>query len=124
MLGGEILKICKILTVLLCMAFLIGCQTTSVQETNAQPGQDVPTFTSMEQEAVLTYKVPESIPGILVNQHGYYPGSTKVAIFNGREMPEVFRVINAESGRCVYTGRPEEQGYDNVKKEYTCYGDF
>jgi endoglucanase len=81
-------------------------------------------FTSMEEAPVLSYEVPVSTPGILVNQTGYLTDSTKTAVFQGEEMPLVFHVISAESGEVVYTGNLQEKRYESEAGEYISYGDF
>ncbi len=113
----------RILTILLCIVLLTGCMQPSVPRA-AEESEAENSFTSMEEEPVLTYEVPVSIPGILVNQLGYLPGSTKVAVFNGQKMPTVFYVINEETGEIVYTGSLEAEGYDRGHDEYNSYGDF
>lgn len=117
------MKKSRYLAAFLCLVLLSGCtQQTTAQVSTAQ--EEAVIITSMEQEAVLAYEVPENIPGILVNQLGYRPGSSKVAVFKGEEIPEVFYVINAETKAAVFTGRTEEKKYDNYQKEYYSYGDF
>lgn len=101
--------------------FLWGC-TEAVQEVS--PQEKEPVITSMEEEAILSYEVPESSPNILVDQLGYLSDSTKVAFFSGREMPGSFRIIDKETGITVYVGYLEEKGYEEGSGEYIYYGDF
>ncbi len=110
----------KIMIALICVILLAGCQQISPEKT--QFGEN--DFTSMEETPDLSYEVPVSTPGILVNQLGYITGSTKIAAFKGKEMPEVFYVIDAESGDTVYTGFLEDKGYNQELGEYNSYGDF
>ena len=63
---------------------LMGCAI--LPEGGAQNSEN--TFTSMETEPDLSYEVPDSSPNIYVNQLGYIPQGTKVAIFSGKELPE------------------------------------
>ena len=114
----------KVLAVLLCIALLSGCMKIPVEGTMEEKEQGADSFTSMEEEPVLSYEVPESVPGIQIDQLGYKPGATKIAVFTGSEMPEVFYVINADTGQIAYTGRTEEQGYKEELSEYNGYGDF
>lgn len=119
--GGSILHKIKKLLVFLCVVLLTGCTAASGEEAGLQ-GAD--SFTSMEEEADLSYEVPISSPGILVNQLGYLTESTKVAIFTGKEIPETFHLVEMESGRVVYTGQLEDKGYNKEQEEYNSYGSF
>ena len=112
----------KIILCLLCLSFLLaGCaageESKAVQTTNEN-------MLGMEPEAVIAYVVPESVPGILINQVGYDVDSKKTAIFRGEELPEVFCVYNAESKQKVYEGEVTEKGYDEVTGERIAYGSF
>lgn len=109
------------ITVLFCMILLSGCNRVPPEETAQQSGIS---FTSMEEEPVLSYEVPVSTPGILINQLGYITDSTKTVVFKGNEIPELFCIIDAENGKTVFTGFPEEKGYDGEYEEYIGYGDF
>lgn len=111
----------KIISILLIAICLSGCAETPVQNV---PGQQVDYFSSMEEEPELSYEVPVSTPGILINQQGYMIESTKVAVFAGEEIPEVFYVINAQTGGISYTGSVEGKGYNQESLEYNSYGDF
>ena len=44
-------------------------------------------------------------PGIQVDRLGYLPGSSKMAVFQGTELPESFQVVGKDSGECVYQGK-------------------
>lgn len=116
------MKTVGILTALLCMLLLAGCEEEFPAETATQQTEDM--ITSMEAEPVLSYEVPKSVPGILVNQLGYTTGSSKVAVFRGREMPGQFYVKEESSQKIVYTGTLEIKKQDSVSKEVSCYGDF
>lgn len=107
------MRIKRIIIALLCSIMLIGCGQSAAVE-----------FTSMEEEPILSYEVPVSTPGILVNQLGYITGSTKEVIFVGREIPTLFHVVEAQSGEIVYTGYPEDKEYNETLGEYNSYGDF
>lgn len=70
------------------------------------------------------YEVPESLPNILVDQVGYELGSNKLAVIQGEMPPDYFTILEAESGREVYTGKIEQKGYDETIGNYISYGDF
>ncbi len=81
-------------------------------------------FTSLGLSPEFDYEVPESLPNILVDQVGYAAGSKKVAMINGETPPETFSVLDAETGREVYTGKVESKGYDVSVSAYISYADF
>lgn len=106
---------------LFCVLIVTGCGAIS-SKGKAHSGEN--SFDSMEEVPDLSYEVPVSTPGILVNQLGYMTSSAKTAVFRGREIPEVFYVIDAKSGDTVYTGSLEKKGYNSELSEYNGYGDF
>lgn len=87
-------------------------------------GQFEADFDGMEEEVQFSYEVPVSTPGIIVDQLGYRTQSTKVVIFQGREIPEYFQVIEEQSGEVVFTGIPENKEWNKAAGEYNSYGDF
>lgn len=109
-----------ILCLLSLMLFLTGCASV---ETQTAQGMSEMTG-GMEKEAVIEYEIPESNPGILINQAGYSLQSDKIAIFRGENLPETFRVYNAESKNQVYEGTVEEKGIDKLTGEKVAYGSF
>lgn len=74
-------------------------------------------------EPDFSYERQAETPNVQVNRLGYLPGSTKVAFFQGKELPENFRVIEKESGECVYEGevRQKEDAGEGI---LTGYGNF
>ena len=97
----------RILTAILLLSVIAaGC---GGRETEVQENKETVSFTSMEEEPDLSYEVPVSTPGILVNQLGYMTESAKVAVFKGEEIPEEFHVIDVESKEVVYIGSPQEK---------------
>lgn len=67
-------------------------------------------------EPDFSYERQAEIPNIQVDRLGYLPESTKIAFFQGKELPESFQVIEKESGECVYEGkvRCEEEAVDDI----------
>lgn len=107
--------------VLIVLLLLTGCSAAPANEGVPKTEQEI---TSMEAEPDLSYEVPVSSPNILINQLGYTINSEKVAIFCGEQIPKTFQVINAETEELVYTGFPEDEGYNEALGEYNSYGDF
>lgn len=70
-----------------------------------------------------SYERKEEKPTVWVDRLGYLPGSVKTAVFQGKELPERFRVMNKDSGECVYEGdiRLSE---DDGEGLLTGYGSF
>ena len=116
------MKKAGMLVALLVMLVFTGCKK-EIPATQVIGQPDI-TFTSMEEEPVLSYEVPVSVPGIVINQMGYTTGSTKVAVFCGQEMPDYFFVMDENTGKVVYTGTLEQKAYDKLSGKYYCYGDF
>lgn len=69
-----------------------------------------------------TYEKAREGPSIQVDRLGYLPGSSKAAVFQGKDLPESFQVMAKDTGECVYEGRirikEEENGIS------TGYGNF
>ncbi len=87
---------------------LTGCSfagaNTASQTQNA-------TFYSMEDEAVISYEVPTSYPHIIVDQLGYAPGSKKLAFMFGSVIPGEFLLVDATTGKTVFTAKVTDKGY-------------
>lgn len=69
------------------------------------------------------YERKEEKPSVQVDRLGYLPGSAKTAIFQGKELPEHFQVIDRDSGQCVYEG-DVSPGEDRTGDTLTGYGNF
>lgn len=111
----------RILALLFCLLFLMtGCSSGQAGDAATV----LRTFEGMEAEAVIDYTVPKSLPGILVNQAGYGVETNKTVIFTGEELPETFRVYNAETKQMVYEGKVIKK--ENVQEEgrKAAYGSF
>ncbi|MCM1120278.1 MAG: glycoside hydrolase family 9 protein [bacterium] len=75
-------------------------------------------------EAELDYPLPLQYPGVWVSLGGYDSKGIKEVFFRGRRLPDTFRVMDASTGQCVYTGSIGEKRYDDVSDEYNSYGEF
>ncbi|MCX6224803.1 MAG: glycoside hydrolase family 9 protein, partial [Bacteroidia bacterium] len=65
---------------------------------------------------------PDTLGRILVNQVGYQPNSVKVALL--RIKTEKFDVIDAASGKVVFTGKPGPFKYWDLSGDSVCTADF
>ena len=111
----------KGLALLLCLSvFLTGC--SSGQDGNVPMTSG--TAEGMEAEAVIEYTVPKSLPGILINQAGYDVKADKTAIFTGENLPDSFRVYNAETKQQVYEGQVIKKELETEEGGQLAYGSF
>lgn len=116
----------KTISLLLVATLLLtGCSGSLDFQSQTLPGADeTDEFTSLGLSPEFDYEVPESLPSILVNHVGYASGSNKLAMINGEEPPEDFAILDAGSGREVYTGKIEKKGYDEMLGVHISYADF
>lgn len=89
------------LTTLLLCAFLI---TEGCGEAGMRMEYETDEFLSMNEAPELYPGVPAVLPRILVDKNGYSPTGEKVAIFTSKELPQIFYVVDDETGESVYTG--------------------
>lgn len=115
----------KVLGLILIMCLLTGCgnimDIVGITEAHNTPENGI---LSLNEEVNLNYEVPLSVPSIMVNQVGYRKESNKIAIFRGEKLPEYFYIIDATSGKQVFTGKLESKGYNSIMEEYNSYGVF
>lgn len=81
-------------------------------------------FSLSDTEAEPSYEVPLVMPNVIIDRFGYEPGSEKIVIFHGTELPDIFTLRDAESGETVYTGSVKTKGTEEDAGEYNSYGDF
>ena len=123
----------RIVSYLLCfclMAGLCGCgwvedlersAGTGDMQTLLAEGEDGQDTFQLLPEAELDYPVPQQYPGVWVSLGGYDGKGTKEVFFHGRSLPDSFRIMDAATGQCVYTGAMEEKRYDDDADEYNSY---
>ena len=110
----------SVIWVFLCLIVLTGCG--SIKENWQNDQENIPEADSMEQEPQLSYEVPVSMPGILVDRLGYLPEENKTVIFKGKDLPQEFYVVDQKTEQIVYQGYPEIRKEEGEEKE--AYGDF
>lgn len=114
-------SICILLSVIL----LTGCAYASDISFDALQKSDTDSeFTTLGLAPEFNYKVPESLPNILVDQVGYDKDSDKIAFFRGELLPDTFTIVDAVSEREVYQGGIVHKGYDKEGEASVSYGDF
>lgn len=110
----------KVFAILLCLLLLLtGCSSEQSDSTMMYGAAE-----GMESKAVIEYTVPKSLPGILVNQVGYGTDTNKTAIFTGENLPDTFRVYNAETKQKVYEGKVMKKGHETKEGGQLAYGSF
>lgn len=113
------------LTLTLMMTTITGCGIMEDFPGDALiGGEETDDFTSLGLSPEFDYEVPESLPSILVDQVGYARGSSKIAMINGELLPDTFAVVDAKTGREVYTGPIEQKGFDEAIGAHISYADF
>jgi endoglucanase len=124
----SILKRYRKLTAAVCILMIInlfgGCGTETEQE-SADIGYTA--VGGMEDAPVVEYSVPRSLPNILVDTRGYMTVCEKQAAVKGHELPESFRLLNAETGEEVYRGLLDKVTYNEDLDLYTasaCFDEF
>lgn len=85
---------------------------------------DVAGIVSWGEAAKMDYEIPASLVHIMVNQAGYQQGCRKVAIFEGENLEETFRLVDAKSREIVYEGTIVKKGYDSSAGTMVSQGVF
>lgn len=98
-------KVSLILFLCLATGSVFGCSGGEEAESVKNP---YATAVSMEGTPVVDYVVPQLLPNILVDTEGYAVGDNKTAAVKGRNLPEEFRLVDADTGETVYTGFIED----------------
>lgn len=101
-----------------------GCGIQMEQENNSGPYAAVE---GMESTPIVDYSVPRTLPNVLVDVRGYTAESEKRAAVKGRELPETFRLLDADTGEEVYSGPLEKVTYNKELGLYTgqaCFDEY
>lgn len=110
------------------IGLLFCCLLQGCSQLDILPGTDVTGVgdgqESLLEKPILDYDVPVSTPNIAVNQMGYLTNHKKVAVFKGKELPEVFSVCDKETKRVVYSGIVEQGNKESTGALQIGYGDF
>ena len=120
------------LAIFFIMVFLTGCglkgEENAVKETAQESSTQNPAQSSAGEgaesdsgeegaEPSPTQEKPEAVPNISVNRLGYITKGDKAAIFYGKELPQEFHVVRAESGEVVFAGYLRRSEERRVGKE-------
>lgn len=90
------------LSILLVISFLAGCSLPLGNSKQDSLGDDRTETLGLTPD--FSYEVIEQLPNILINQVGYLPESSKVAILQGNELDNIFYVYNAITNKQEYSG--------------------
>jgi endoglucanase len=80
--------------------------------------------TSMESTPIVDYVVPQLFPNVLVDVTGYQADGSKWAVVRGRQLPETFQLVDAQTRETVFVGRLEDVEYSAEQGVYSAYADF
>lgn len=110
----------------ICLAAFLcaGCNVPQVTSPLQESGQNASKVTSMESTPIVDYVVPQLYPNILVDLAGYRTEGLKRAAVKGRQLPEMFRLVDADTGSVVYVGALEDVEYSPEQGMYSAYADF
>lgn len=116
----------SLIALIMATCFLLsGCAGNLPFMNKEQDTQGEPSFTleTLGLEPDFSYMRKEEKPSVQVDRLGYLSKSAKIAVFQGKELPEKFQVVEKISGECVYEGevRLKEEAQDGI---YTGYGNF
>ena len=108
------------LSILLVISILAGC-SLPLENRNQKLEENEKGYT-LGLTPDFSYEVKEQLPNILVNQVGYLPQSSKIAILQGNDLEKIFYVYNAVTGKqeLVGTLKPDSlfsQKEDNPEGE-------
>lgn len=106
--------------------FLTGCAGNMPFMRKEEPKEAVFTAQTLGLAPDFSYERKAERPGILVDRLGYLPTSVKTALFQGKELPERFEILEKETGECVYEGevRPRGDAADNICTGFGSFTDF
>lgn len=99
------------------------CLSGCMPEPEIEPEEEE-IFHGMESSPVLSYGIPQQIPGILTDMSGYEQENRKTVLFRGKEIPEEFDVIDSRTGKKVMTGQITNIVYLPRVNEYYGTGDI
>ncbi len=108
----------------LLLLFIPSCANPFQEALTEQPANESKVTDSLGLDPDLAYKLPRSVPNILINQIGYRPDSIKTAIFRGENLDSRFQVIEAETGKVMLSGELAAENYSEDQQEYQRTGDF
>ncbi len=78
----------------------------------------------MESTPIIEYTVPQATANVLVDRLGYQALGRKEAAVKGKELPEEFRLVNADTGKVVYRGVIEKSSYQTEDGLFVGYAVF
>ena len=112
------------LSILLCISMLAGCSFSADGPLRLSRRTD---GNSLGLAPDFSYTYEEQTPNILLNQIGYQPDGSKVALFQGKQLDSSYVIYNADSGNIVFTGTLREApiaGNAEEEKDYLYLADF
>lgn len=121
-------SISRIALIMAACLFLSGCtgNIPFINKDAAAQEEIAVTVETLGLEPDFSYERKAERPSIQVNRLGYLPKSVKTAIFQGKELPENFRIIEKTSRECVYEGeiRLKKDAADSISTGYGIFTDL
>ncbi len=116
----------RLCAILLCICLICGCGSAEEQQDGPSGEEAVQSgYIGLAGEMpLLEYEVETMHPYVLTDQLGYSTGSTKIALFVGGEIGDIYHVVDKETGNTVYSGRMEYAGRDESLQTSVCSGTF
>lgn len=116
----------RLCAILLCICLICGCGAAEEQQDGLSGEEAVQSgYSGLAGELpLLEYEVEKMHPYVLTDQLGYSTGSTKIALFVGGEIGDIYNVVDKETGNTVYSGRMEYAGRDESLQTSVCSGTF
>lgn len=118
------MKSCKEISLIVCGCLCAGLFTGCGARAGSDNAKNVYTGAGMEGTPIIDYVVPQLLPNILVDKEGYCLGEEMTAVLKGKELPESFALVDAETAEAVYWGPLEEVVYNEELELYIGYADF
>lgn len=114
-------KIACALIVSLLAGICSGCGANA----ETAPGEGIyAAATGMESTPIIEYTVPQLTSNVLADRLGYQAVGEKEAAVKGRELPEAFCLVNADTEEVVYWGRIEKVSYNAESDLFIGYAVF
>lgn len=123
---GKYKKYISVLALTVAAAvFLSGCagNIPFLENKNAASEEEGFMLETLGLTPDFSYEKPVEKPSVQTDRLGYLPESTKMAVFQGKQLPESFQVMARNSGECVYEGTVRAGGED-ADGILTGYGTF
>lgn len=115
------MKRTKMLACIVIISLLAGACTGCGMTVETATGDGYYAVTGMESTPIIEYTLPQLTPNVLVDRMGYQVNGEKEAAVKGKELPEEFCLVDADTGEIRYRGKIEKTSYDSDSQLYSGY---